>query len=637
MPNQTKNINKFTKGTICNPDIEDISDEAASDSLNLDANNEDGKLKGVPISGTAKVITSGDGADIRLGEFIENGTQFDLVYHDSNENKIKAITDFYGTLTASDLVASNVSDNTVIVPNNREVHIGTGYGSANVPKWVGLIGYGQFGGAVPSGLQAENAGITASSLGINLAVGITKYEHSTVATDAFQAGEIFAVAFSFVYDNYQETPLTYSTPGVLSRSGFSITSGNSSETIDYSIKIANFATMSKRINAVKVYRARATARTSIPPLYDAIEPFHLVDTIDITGSGWTTDGTSKIKTYSDTGTLGNSYEQETGIPDTLETTIMNYSLACKGNGFFFTSKGYLADIPDAIQCVFRSKEKRFDMFNWTTDILRLPRIPTAMVFYLGRVFAFDVNHVYIINAEGLYIEDEFPGIGAIGQRSVWVTSQGLFCANEIGAWMFDGSWQEISNRIKESSVSGRSWQTFSFDSLSEIIIAYEGRRGQVLFINQSSSNSFAWTYHIQKDRWDALSLGSIALTANSGIISGKNGETFLSNAVQMVELFAGATRENWEFISKDFTTEEPSQDRKHYFLKTQEEGTGTLTKYYGIENVSPATVITSDEIKSGGAWFKANSIRFKLTGTGTKEVNSMSLIYRDMVGVRNYA
>jgi len=143
------NIVKFDSGIISNPDPRDITNEAPVESLNIDCNAEDGKLRSVETSGAAYSANGTAIPDVRIGEFIQQGTQYDLIYHDASDNHITAVTNFYGAQAArtlADLVTSNVSDETSIVVNNSEVHIGTGNGSANVPKWVGYIEHSLFGG-----------------------------------------------------------------------------------------------------------------------------------------------------------------------------------------------------------------------------------------------------------------------------------------------------------------------------------------------------------------------------------------------------------------------------------------------------------------------------------------------------------
>ena len=143
MPNETINLRRFNVGTITNPDAEDINLESASDSLNVDGDLNDGKLRAIPTNSATGAYQANGNVEIvnvRLAAFIQKDNlitpQYDLIYHDALDEDITAVTDFYDTeanRTLTDLITTNISDETVIIPNNREVHIGTGNGSANVP------------------------------------------------------------------------------------------------------------------------------------------------------------------------------------------------------------------------------------------------------------------------------------------------------------------------------------------------------------------------------------------------------------------------------------------------------------------------------------------------------------------------
>lgn len=748
MPNETINLRRFNVGTITNPDAEDINLESASDSLNVDGDLNDGKLRAIPTNSATGAYQANGNVEIvnvRLAAFIQKDNlitpQYDLIYHDALDEDITAVTDFYDTeanRTLTDLITTNISDETVIIPNNREVHIGTGNGSANVPKWVGYIDSRQVshlsgeyfvgtgledatfsgtasitglniihvyifttgatdqlkwslnGGTDSSAinlgvdggntniltgtgktitwgattghtvnddwyfiinsatttLQVENAGLSTG----NLAPDITSSnQHATVGSDYFQAGDCYVYGASYVYDGYQESVLSGIENNI---NGFVITAGNSSEKIDIDVKISMGDTINKRITAVKIYRAEATRRSSAPYLYDAEGTFRLIGDIDINDSNWTTNAVGQfVYAFDDIGeVIGGSYEEETGIAQTLEDPIVNYSLACKGNGFLFVGKCYHPSISEASQYIFRSKEKRFDMFDWSKDIIRLPRVPTAMAFYLGRLYAFDANNVYVINPDQMFIEDILPGMGAIGQRSVCVTPSGMFFCNSKGAWMHDGqNIILISNRIKQSSSGGSSWLYLKNTFLTDIIVIYMSKRGDgvtptyfnsdyVLFVGDDAGTpdvTRCWAYHISKDRWDYWSLGGIQVDANSGAFNGKDGEVFFSNASETVQLLAGASRQAFTFVSQDITMDDPSQRKMWYDISVDEVGTGSVTTTFGVEGAAPTTALTSTtKIQSGGDYIYAKSLKFKIVSTGVADVESVAVIARRLIGAR---
>ena len=147
MPRNSLDISEFKYGIISAVDEEDIPQESASDSLNVDGDVGEGILRGIPTDSEYKIDSDADAAaddsiaDIRLGEFIEDSGTYHLIYHDSNNNKIIGVKNFYGALPIKEDLVASVADTVSMVKNNKEIHIGTGSGA----KWVGKIDHKQFG------------------------------------------------------------------------------------------------------------------------------------------------------------------------------------------------------------------------------------------------------------------------------------------------------------------------------------------------------------------------------------------------------------------------------------------------------------------------------------------------------------
>ncbi len=736
MPREQINIVKFDSGIISNPDQEDITNEAPVASLNIDPNSEDGKLRSVETSGAAYTANGTAIPDVRIGEFIQQGTQYDLIYHDASDNHISAVTNFHAaqaSRTLSDLVTSNVSDETSIVVNNSEVHIGTGNGSANVPKWIGYVEYALFngftendyfiftggtddmtgdfsgltdvgnvffeieitasgtpdvfrwrknGGAwtsgvnitgsaqtlsdgvtitfggtnthapgdkwymakyqVPSGLQTYNDKLSPPSTEIELVLTPS----AGTGTKYFKTTKIYEWGVSYTYDGYQESPITVmgdDTPGA------------DAEYYSVIFRVPNAViqtTLSTRISTINLYR-RETEDLSVDS-YGLWKKVYSLD--DDVWSVRTTVPEDLTITVTDRGLgaristgdlvpLGTTYEEETGISSTLEDTIVNYALSCKGDGYLFVGKCYHPSIPDAEKYIFRSKGKRFSMFDWSKDFVILPAVPTAMAYYNSRLFVFTINKIYRINPFDLVPEDEYEGMGAKGQRAARLTPYGLYFANDNGAYVMEGQTvTELSMQIKNaSSASGLSWgntiaKTTGGTIFTDFIILYEANKKCVLFIgsiNSTTDQTRVWAYHIPKRRWDYWNLGSIVVDANSGAFNGKDGEIYLSNASNLFELFAGASRENWEWISKEFNLNEPQLKKMWHYIDRDSSGSGTVIPTFGYEGSTPTTAITGTrEIKVSGNWLTAKSLQVKIVGTSTDELDSLIITLRKLIGYR---
>jgi len=149
MPKELFEMRSFHAGTITTPDQEDIPNEAASYSLNLDSVSEQGVLKGIP--GDRTLSTSGTTRVYDIG-LIKNGDNHGLarVRLDGSNLDADVIEDIYDSATQRDLGAigttTDYSETTMTMQNsNKEIHMGTGSTAARKPKWIGYVANDQFG------------------------------------------------------------------------------------------------------------------------------------------------------------------------------------------------------------------------------------------------------------------------------------------------------------------------------------------------------------------------------------------------------------------------------------------------------------------------------------------------------------
>ena len=165
MPKELHEISQFVTGTITTPTERDISDDAASDSLNIDPVAQDGLLQGIPKNKDVQYDSGGGDTNVNVNAdnmaVVTDDTIKKLVYFDDSDDKFKKLYPLGGTLVADAVDISSGAESVTGTPamevNNQEVHIGMGKAAANKPLWVGHVPHGQFGGSVPSGLQIEDA------------------------------------------------------------------------------------------------------------------------------------------------------------------------------------------------------------------------------------------------------------------------------------------------------------------------------------------------------------------------------------------------------------------------------------------------------------------------------------------------
>jgi hypothetical protein len=142
MARQSLSIDKFVTGVVSSPSLSDIPADAAQLSLDVDPFDELGKLKGRKDD-SAK-ISSVNGSVFDLIDSPDN--ERDVIYYNPTTYHLRKITDFTGTPIEADIGAVATTDARVpMYKNNRELHVGLGMLSTNIPRWVGYIPHKQFG------------------------------------------------------------------------------------------------------------------------------------------------------------------------------------------------------------------------------------------------------------------------------------------------------------------------------------------------------------------------------------------------------------------------------------------------------------------------------------------------------------
>lgn len=675
---ETLSITKFIRGLITNVDSKDIpSDAGSTGTQNLDPN-DNGKLSGASlysVVGAATAIANG-----RNFGFIErNDGKYDLVSANNGDTKI--VTDFYEVVGANSTTDTSADSSKCVMISREEAHVGCGTG--NKARWSGYIRHNQFSvGPLTSGSLVTGTEYTivlfvsgddfANVGGTNVtgntftATGTTPTTWSnssqlratlthanadcvnnflpkasaangdcyidTVAgvggtTDNafFETGTTFWYALVPVYDGFQEAPfvdygLFYPSPfnGALEKYAGVPTH----EYVNIDVFVKNGATsINKRISAFNLYRSQSDSGFADRGSHT------LIETIDINAT-WLSSGSDKHIVVRDYGETGVTFERNSGLPESIYTTDVKYTISCEINNFHFVGDCLHDNLTsdDGAHLLFRSKAFRYDTFDWTADFLRLPFVPKALAGYNGRVYAFTNNKIARINPEGFYVEDIYEGAGCESQQGVVVTEFGMFFANSQDCYsLINGDISIISTPIKNN------WQSDS--SGNTVAITYDGQTNQVVFGILSSSGGKAYCYHTPLKRWDFLSL-LLPNDTPTGLFSGKDGESHTAGPASadggIYQNFGHANERAWTWISPEYDFNDPSQ--KKMFDKVEvDDSTGTSTVTFGVDGATPTTAIASLSHN------RNKSIQIKIigsTGSTGDVTDSMSIVHRTMVGKR---
>lgn len=639
MPRTSLDISDFRYGTIKRSDGRDIPIQAAIDSDNIDGDAPYGRLQGVQIAGSDLGATKLAVNAKRSAWIVDSSNKWNLVYvHGDTSNQISIVKDFYGTPAGVDYAAYNGYS---FVVHNQECHVGCG--QTNAPQWIGYCNYAQLGGST--------VGWVGVSAVMPQAVGATGDIYSYVAghsgaTTPFDSSKTYIYKLSMIYDYVQESPLQ--------SDGLTPNSVNAGAgTYDYitsTITIYGASSLNKRVTGCKLYRADVSNDDATnTSLFRLIKQFDITGALAHTGYTWTASGGDYTTTWNDDNTLvGATYEQETGIAETLNSNYIYYTLSCEAGGSLFAVGCSKTEIPDASHMLFKSQSYRYDMFNWSAigSFLRLPTQPTAMVAFNGKVWIFDANNMYRIDPGTLVIEESSFGVGCLSQRSILVTPYGMYWCDAKNAYWHDGQTiTTIGDSIRSNTAP---WHGFLYISAADTqdqqpFIVFSPVKSSILFIvpetTTTNGRTNVWVWHVTRKIWNSYSSFTSTCGSSTGGFTGKDGEVYIADTTHLYNAFGGTNFRAIYWTSGDLPKEDINQLRTFYkFKTTSTNGTSSFTKTYSVDKGATFETLPNDTdiIDQGtSTWEKQNQIRLKVAMTsGTGYIDSISLVYRNMIGER---
>lgn len=445
---------------------------------------------------------------------------------------------------------------------------------------------------------------------------------------------------SYIYDGYQESPMM-SEPVI-----FNTTAGQSVQ-----LRMLCYKNMSARVTGINIYRAESDQAASAPQGY-----YRQVVSIDLTSIlGWAKTiyeaaawGNYYEYTYTDIGSYGVSYEANTEISEDITDTNVNYKLQCLYAGYHFVANCYSSYYDDATHILFRSKLNAPDMFDISTDYLKLPVIPTAMAAYGGYVWVFDKSHIYRINPQNMVIEDVTSGAGCIGYRAVTVTEEGMFFADERTIWMYNGqnladigfpiqtaydsSWMSHQARI----AAGNQVQILAWPQKHMVVVFYWGTN--LLYYGYSTRMKSWWAYKTESGIWDGEGSNMLAqytigafLDGHRGEIMSATGTTTDGGLIRFWQSLGDSGNQDafaaLEVYTGGFTAGDASQSKKLYILSADSTTTPTLTRA-----IDGSTTYSSMTL---GEFFKEVSVKAVIAAGGSVNVlRGLSITFRQMIGKR---
>jgi hypothetical protein len=436
----------------------------------------------------------------------------------------------------------------------------------------------------------------------------------------FTKGSTFYYKMSLLYDGFQESPLTSF------NYQHTMPTNDSYNNILVQIKIGK---VNRRGTHIVLYR-----KNNIDDFY------RLVDQIPL-DSGWANDGLEYFRMVVDDGKLSASYESINGIPEHIRQTSVNYGLSAIAGGYMVVGDAYHPQIDNSTTWLFRSQPNQYSRFNWTTDTMSLPSKPTALVYYLGRLFAFDLNNIYTIDVNGLTVEDTHEGTGCISKDSFVVTDMGLFFCDYSNMYMHDGrKATPLGNSILRSSqmddegTSNEAWQNIEHAVNPKLSFNPKANTVRFHFHNSNTDFKGAWCYTLHTQRWD---LEEYKLP--NAVISGAKSESFLSDGTRMYELnniFDQRKKFSWHSREMDFGAASIDKVIKNVKIKCKDNtklAYNSIVKIYIDGTLVPDSAVTTDTSESKlvtykikGSSKKGKTMQIKITDCET-EIDAIGIVH----------
>ena len=499
-------------------------------------------------------------------------------------------------------------------------------GSSEVNGFSGS-GSGQWlrGTAIGSMSQALEANVNLTFSSSNIDYGYSGSTWSAGTRTGFEtSGYSYFYKVSFLYDGYQETPLSDEF-----KVDNSILSGDG-RPIDITIQLKNLGSLNKRISHVNLYRASASTAS----VFAEPEGFYrLVDSYELNTSFASVSATSPWSNYRqkvvrDINIAGASYEGRTGLSEVISNITPRYALSTQLNNQHFIANVFQKDLGAYSNYLYKSKPYRFDQFNFLEDFLVLPTTPTALAAFNGRIFAFDDNNTYQIEPNNLYIEDVIEGTGCMGQDAVFVNDYGMCFADKNSIYLHDGR-RPVS--IGESILRGGTYSWENKHSAFTPHITFDSFRKSYVIFFRISSSYYAWAYNVPRKRWDLWKFH--ASNQPQSAVIGKEGEMYVSNGTNLVHFLGHAsTKRSWDFTSKKLTMRQNTGDKSFKNMRIVGSPSGSLGNtstgvYVKIDDtdITEVSITGLTDISLGNT--RGKQIQIFLAGQ-TSTVDAIGTIFR---------
>lgn len=592
----------------------------------------EGAGKGISYANT-------DVIDVFPSTVSANYTRWNTNHSSATDIESKAINTHYFkyTLPTNLQSSSQVKDTWVIGEGSRTIAINSSFWYANATEAF-------FSNRILTGedttrrLVKVDFGNGAFTNQIQQSENLLKIESNSTQPNDDWIGENAKKVYyrvSFLYDGYQESALMQTT---LTRTN--VDNSNNYQNIDKAIaidlKINKESILNQRITDIVLYRGLSSNELGVEPegLYRFVDQIKLKDFNLATGEDY------YVATVTDRGKSGATYESLNGISELSYSLEVNYTLNAEQNGYMFIGNCEHSQFEDASNVIFRSQSGKYSIFDWASDFVTLPFIPTALQGFMGKIYAFSHTQLAIINAENLFIEDIIEGVGCIGPDAIKVTDSGMLFCDYKNIYLSTPKIISIGEIIKEVDDDG--WNKLGVEEKNTIVIGYDAIRNAYLLFYTRGTNHRCWAFSVRSKRWDFWETPNKVLSS----VEDKDGHCILLlDNNQIVKYLAGPNKRNFEWESKKLTFGYDMQEKRIRNVKIATNDKNNTNIQYKVDGYEGSwqdgTDISSNFTGSNTIAIKLNNahgvkhhwIKYKVTGTNDssasdKKVFAISTIYK---------
>jgi len=457
-------------------------------------------------------------------------------------------------------------------------------------------------------------------------------------------------AFSLVFEDLHESQLSAATSATTDNSG------GTDWQMSVTLTFKDYPTLGERISAINIYRGSNSDTSAAEPsgYYRLLKTVRFSESdayVTVTAEEFEIQLTDSVEEA-----VTVSYEASTGLSEALSAGSVQFGVSAFVGQEFFIGNVLHSAIPDAAYLILKSKNGRPCMFNWTSDIMRVDFVPTALVPFGPRLLIFGKDKFLLVNTQGMFIEDELEGFGMAHDAAWTLTDKGLIFldGDRKRILLYDGkSVTNVGFPIEQ--LRG----TVGYSLASQVSSAWGGnaplclpvyvaKLGAVFFAVHHSASSLhrIGTFVLSFEngpRWDYWKLDindSLATTEGlfHSLIGTPNGDLFMAymyggdDSPLVYEIGNNATRKRFVWYSP-LLAFGSTLKKRFYKIYTKYQGTGTATLYTSFDEASFSSLNIAPANQTTWTYFRVMQFYYTSSSTATEAVEEFVVWIRRLIGL----